>query len=109
MAVEQRLDLDGIEVPARRIGVAPQVPRRDRAGHPLRIAAPLSRFAPGIAPSRGCLGSRRIATLTHLRREIRAWMTHANRAGTRIRWRFTRKEARRKFGYQTNLSKRSKT
>jgi len=59
--------------------------------------------------SRGCLGSRRIETLTQLRRETCAWNTQANRAGTRIRWRFTRKDARRKFGYQTNLSKRSKT
>ena len=59
--------------------------------------------------SRGCLGRRRIATLSQLRRETRAWNTRANRAHTRIRWRFTRKDARLKFGYQTNLSKRSKT
>ena len=59
--------------------------------------------------SRGCLGRRRIAELTQLRREIRAWNTRANAAKTRIRWQFTRKDARRKFGYQRNPSNRSKT
>ncbi|MDP2958842.1 MAG: IS630 family transposase, partial [Longimicrobiales bacterium] len=50
--------------------------------------------------SRGCLGRRRIPDLASLRRETRARNTRANRAKTRIRWRFTRKDARRKFGYQ---------
>lgn len=59
--------------------------------------------------SRGCLGRRRIADLTHLRREIRAWNTRANRAKTRIRWQFTRRDARLKFGYQKNLCRRSQT
>ena len=59
--------------------------------------------------SRGCLGRRRIAELTQLRREIRAWNTRANAAKTRIRWQFTRKDARRKFGYQRNPSNRSET
>ena len=59
--------------------------------------------------SRGCLGRRRIAELTQLRRETRAWNTRANAAKTRIRWQFTRKDARRKFGYQRNPSNRSKT
>lgn len=59
--------------------------------------------------SRGCLGSRRIDTLAQLRVETRAWNTRANRAKTRIRWRFTRREARKKFGYQKNISNRSKT
>ena len=59
--------------------------------------------------SRGCLGRRRIADLAHLRRETRAWTTRANRAKTCIRWQFTRRDARRKFGYQKNLYKRSKT
>ncbi len=59
--------------------------------------------------SRGCLGRRRIATLRHLDRETRAWTRRANHARIRIRWQFTRKDARRKFGYQTKLSKRSKT
>ena len=59
--------------------------------------------------SRGCLGTRRIDNLPHLRRETRAWNTRANRAKTRIRWQFTRRDARRKFGYQKKLSKRSQT
>jgi hypothetical protein len=59
--------------------------------------------------TRGCLGPRRLATLPHLRREAQAGTTRANRARTRIQWRFTRKAARDKFGYQTKLSKRSKT
>ncbi len=59
--------------------------------------------------SRGCLGRRRLDTLAELRRETRAWNTRANRAQTCIRWQFTRKDARRKFGYQKNLSDRSKT
>jgi len=59
--------------------------------------------------SRGCLGHRRIPALPPLRRETRAWTTRANAAKVRIRWRFTRKDARRKFGYQWNLSNRSKT
>lgn len=48
--------------------------------------------------SRGCLGTRRIETLAHLRRDTRAWTTRANRAKTRIQWRFTRRDARLKFG-----------
>jgi len=59
--------------------------------------------------TRGCLGRRRIADLRELRRETRAWTTRANRAKTRIRWRFTRRDARRKFGYHQNLFTRSKT
>ena len=57
----------------------------------------------------GCLGHRRIPDLPLLRQETRAWNTRANAAQVRIRWRFTRKDARRKFGYQRNLSNRSKT
>jgi hypothetical protein len=59
--------------------------------------------------SRGCLGRRRIDTLRFLRTEIRAWTTRADRARTKIQWCFTRKDARRKFGYQTKLSTRSQT
>jgi hypothetical protein len=59
--------------------------------------------------SRGCLGTRRIESLAQLRGDTRAWTTRANRAKTRIRWQFTREQARRKFGYQKNLSSRSKT
>lgn len=59
--------------------------------------------------SRSCLGRRRIASLAQFRGETRAWNARANRARTRIRWRFTRRDARLKFGYQAKLSKRSKT
>jgi transposase len=59
--------------------------------------------------SRGCLGRRRIDTLAQLRLDTRAWNTRANRTKTRINWRFTRKDARIKFGYQKNVSSRSET
>ena len=59
--------------------------------------------------SRGCLGTRRIASLAELQRDTRAWTTRANRAKTCIRWQFTRRDARKKFGYQKNLSNRSET
>ena len=59
--------------------------------------------------SRGCLGTRRIETLGLLQHETRAWTTRANRSKTCIRWRFTRRDARIKFGHQKNLSTRSKT
>lgn len=59
--------------------------------------------------SRGCLGSRRIATLVDLRATTRAWNTRANRGKTRIQWQFTRKAARQKFGYHSKLSMRSET
>jgi hypothetical protein len=59
--------------------------------------------------SRGCLGTRRLGDRPRLTAEVRAWTTRANRAKTRIRWRFTRRDARHKFGYHTNLSNRSRT
>ena len=59
--------------------------------------------------ARQWLGRRRIAALRALQSETRAWNARAHRRKTHIPWRFTRKEARRKFGYQTNLSKRSQT
>ena len=58
--------------------------------------------------ARQCLGRRRIPQRDQLRAEVRAWTARANRRKTCIRWRFTRKVARVKFGYN-NLSKRSKT
>ena len=59
--------------------------------------------------ARQCLGTRRIAALGQLRSETRAWTRRANRTHTCIRWRFTRKDARRKFGYKHKLSTRSET
>src|ERR1700736_5756040 len=57
--------------------------------------------------ARQCLGKRRIPDLKTFRREARAWNRRTNRARTRINWKFSRKEARRKFGYKKHSSKRS--
>ena len=59
--------------------------------------------------SRQCLGTRRIADLKALRREARAWNRRMNRNRVTINWRFDRRAARRKFGYQWNSFKRSAT
>jgi DDE superfamily endonuclease len=59
--------------------------------------------------TRQCLGHRRIPDRKTLRRESRAWNRRANAAGTTIKWRFDRKTARRKFGYERKLFKRSWT
>ena len=59
--------------------------------------------------ARQCLGSCRIPTLDLLQSGVNAWNAKANRDRTRIQWKFTRKAARAKFGYQRNTSKRSKT
>ena len=49
--------------------------------------------------ARQCLGRRRIPTLVVLRRESRAWNRKMNRERVKINWQFTRKKARKKFGY----------
>ena len=59
--------------------------------------------------SRQCLGARRIPQLDLLASSVSSWNAQANRIRTRIQWKFTRKAARTKFGYQKNTSKRSKT
>ena len=59
--------------------------------------------------ARQCLGAHRLATLAALRTRTRTWTTRANRRKTIIGWHFTRKDARRKFGYVKPLSNRSKT
>jgi len=58
--------------------------------------------------SRQCLGNRRIADLATLKREARAWNRRINRERVIIQWNFDRKIARRTFGYQKNLFRRSK-
>ena len=58
--------------------------------------------------SRGCLGSRRIATLKMLKRQAKAWNRRTNRARVKINWKFDRKAARKKFGYKYSF-KRSQT
>ena len=57
--------------------------------------------------SRQCLGQRRIEDRAKLRREAAAWNRRVNRERVKIDWRFDRKAARRKFGYERPLIKRS--
>ena len=59
--------------------------------------------------SRQCLGSRRIPDLKRLRREAKAWNRRMNRDRITINWKFDRRAARRKFGYQRKRFTRSKT
>jgi len=59
--------------------------------------------------SRQCLGRRRIPSLGHLRRESQAWNRRMNRDRVTIDWRFTRRKARIKFGYERNQIMRSQT
>src|SRR5262245_12655360 len=59
--------------------------------------------------SRQCLGARRIPDIQTLRRESQAWNRRLNRERIRINWKFDRPTARRKFGYNRNSFKRSKT
>lgn len=57
--------------------------------------------------SRQCLGNRRIPSLAQLRDVVDSWTDDANRRRVQINWRFTRRNARSKFGYIRNISKRS--
>src|SRR5260370_29521139 len=59
--------------------------------------------------ARQCLGKRRIPALAILRREARAWNRQKNRDRTKINWKFSRKDARKKFGYKRNYFMRSET
>jgi len=56
---------------------------------------------------RGCIGRDRIGEIEELRERTRAWNQRMNREKTTIDWRFTSKEACRKFKYtvKTNISK----
>jgi len=58
--------------------------------------------------ARQCLGQRRIPTLALLRQESRAWNWKMNRDRVIINWQFTRKQARKKFGYERNTFTRSR-
>jgi len=58
--------------------------------------------------ARPCLGRRRISSLGDLRREARAWGRRMNRDQVAIDWRFTRPQARLKFGYRRNNITRSR-
>ena len=57
--------------------------------------------------SRQCLGDRRIPDLKTLRREARSWNRRTNRARIKINWKFNRKAARRRFGYNKQPFTRS--
>ena len=59
--------------------------------------------------SRQCLGRRRIPQLGPLQRQARAWSRKMNRDQVTINWKFTRKKARKKFGYEKNNFMRSET
>jgi transposase len=51
--------------------------------------------------ARQCLGKERIPTIEDLAARSNAWNRMANRKKIKIDWTFTRKKARRKFGYKT--------
>lgn len=53
--------------------------------------------------SKQCV-NKRIGTERLLAKNIRAWEDARNRAGARIRWKFTTADARKKFRYGTELS-----
>lgn len=57
--------------------------------------------------SRQCLGKRRIPSLEALEDEVGQWTKSANQRKLRINWNFTRRAARKKFGYIRKLSRRS--
>jgi len=57
--------------------------------------------------SRQCLGQRRISDLRRLQRETKAWNRQANRQRTKINWRFTRRQARKRFHYERPPRRRS--
>jgi len=54
--------------------------------------------------SRQCLGKRRIATIDDLTTQTRAWNQRINQNQTTIKWKFTRKNARRKLKYNITRS-----
>jgi hypothetical protein len=56
--------------------------------------------------ARQCLARRRIPTLTILQRESAAWNSKVNHDCIKINWQFTRKKARRKFGYKRSKRNR---
>lgn len=49
--------------------------------------------------SKQCLGKRRIAKIDILKKETKAWNKKVNKDKVKINWRFTAKDARRKFKY----------
>lgn len=59
--------------------------------------------------SRQCLGQRRIPSPAALRPKAQAWNQKINRDRVLINWKFTRKSARRKFGYKRDKFMLSET
>ncbi len=57
------------------------------------------------ASSPASVGKRRIGDITSLRSQARAWNQRVNRDKTTIRWKFTRKQARRKLNYTITRSR----
>jgi transposase len=55
-----------------------------------------------------CLGKRRIHNLDELRRQTAAWNRRANRQKLTIDWKFTVRDARRKFNYRGRNTSRSR-
>ena len=55
--------------------------------------------------SRQCLGKRRIASLSELKRETSAWRRRTDRNRLRIDWKFTVEKARKKFCYRRHKGK----
>jgi hypothetical protein len=58
--------------------------------------------------SRHCLGRRRVPDLAILQSQAQVWNEEINRAQAKIDWQFSRKDARKKFGYKKHQFKRSK-
>jgi hypothetical protein len=56
--------------------------------------------------ARECVGHRRPGDVSTLRRWVAAWNRDANRRRRKIDWRFTRRRARKKFGYKVSDFKR---
>lgn len=55
--------------------------------------------------SRQCLGKRRLGDIAMLRRQTKAWSRRANHDRLTIKWKFTRKHARRKMHYSFTRSR----
>jgi hypothetical protein len=55
--------------------------------------------------SRQCLGKRRIEDIITLSRQTKAWNRRVNRGHITIRWKFTRKQARREMNYSFTRSR----
>ncbi|MCK4907748.1 MAG: IS630 family transposase, partial [Spirochaetes bacterium] len=49
--------------------------------------------------SRQCLGKRRIKDIDMLRQQVKLWNKEVNRRKLKINWKFTTKDARKKFKY----------